>query len=133
MTHQEKTTAAAAFDVIDVGWVRNFIGIKTRTFISYTDRKSVLFALKRNRNTFTAISLVSVQNGVGDGFGKAYQDIAMRVGRKIVAGSYGVYEGFDFGYILGVGRKSKIRVQVVHSQIFVTESDGHKHCFQIRN
>jgi len=104
VTHEEKAAPATFFQTFKTGRIRYAFGIKTGAFIGYTDRKCIFLAAKGNRNAFVAISLIAVQNGVGNCFGKTDQNIAVDIWRKVIAGCYVMNKWLDFRNVIGVGR-----------------------------
>lgn len=57
---------------------------------------------ERDAYPFGAIAPVAMQNGIGNGFGKADEDVAMNVRRKVVTLGYRVDKRLNFGDVVGV-------------------------------
>ena len=102
VAHEEKAATAAFFDAFAGSRVRNTIGVESGAFVGYPNREGIFLTAQRNGDTFVTIGLVAVENGVGDCFGKAYENIPVNIGRKVVAGGYVVYERLYFGNVVGV-------------------------------
>jgi hypothetical protein len=78
--HKEKASAAAFIQTFRAGWVRDHLKIKTWALVGNADGKCVFVVAKRNRNPFVMVALIAVQNSIGDGFGKANQNVTMNIG-----------------------------------------------------
>ena len=104
VAHQEETATAALFQTFASGRVGHTFGVEAGAFIGNTNRKRVFLAAQGDGNTFVAVGLVAMQDGVGDGFGKTDENIPVNIGGKIVASGYVVDKRFNFRNVIGVGR-----------------------------
>lgn len=102
--HQENAATSAFFQAFQAGRIGHLLRVESGPFIRHPNGKRISLVAERNGNTFGAISLIAMQDSVGDGFRQTDKDIVVYIGRDFVALSYGVHKRFNFGYVIWVGR-----------------------------
>ena len=104
VVHQVEAAPAAFFQTLWAGRVGHLFGVETRAFIRYPYGQRIAQMPKGNTDSFGTITSVAVQNGIGDGFSEADEDVAMCVRRKVIALGYGLDKRLNSGNISGVRR-----------------------------
>lgn len=104
MLHEEQAAATTTLQKFGTGRVWDGVWVEALAFVGDAYGEGVFLPEQGNTDFLFSIGVIAVQDGICDGLRKAYQDVTLHIGVKVIAGGHILDKWFDFGYILGVRR-----------------------------